>query len=95
MAATADDNRPTMVGDGDELRDRPEELDLRPEAHDVVGGTEEQALGRHRGGAGHQPPQLANLAPQRHLHRTPPAAAAAVARRAATPPLLHVRASAR
>jgi len=87
MAATADN--PAMVGHGDELRERPEELDPRPEAHDVVGGTDEQALGRHRRGAGHQPPQLANLAPQRHLHRTPPAAAS-VARRATTPPPLHV-----
>jgi hypothetical protein len=85
MAVAA--TNPAMVSHGDELRQRPEQLDPRPETHDVVGGTEEQALGRHRRGAGHQPPELANFPPQSHLPKPPPAAS--VARRP-TPPSLHV-----
>jgi hypothetical protein len=72
---------------GGELGEHPEDLDPRPESHDVVGGAEEQPVGRHRRAAGHQPPQLPHLPThQRRLRRTPPAPP--VARRA--PPPLHV-----
>lgn len=77
VAVVVDKATTVAVVRGDQLGNRSEELDPCPEPDDVVGGAEEQAVGRHRGAAGHQAPQLPHLAPQRRCGPPPVPASAA------------------
>ena len=65
----AGDLQRRAAGDAVDGRERPEELEPGPEPRDVVGGAGEQGPRGRLLRAGHQPPQLPHLPPQRRAGR--------------------------